>query len=128
VGASQAEITRAVPLRLGTAAVAADPVDGETLPHWVMSPWTTTGLQTTGLAIGLKAPAVNPATAVAAGFSVVLWIWNPLTGAWFACATAVIPYGQPFGTFDFNASGIYLQIAAASVAAAGDVDVHAWEQ
>lgn len=128
MGASQAELNRGVPLRLGTAAIAADPVDGTTVPHMIMSPLTVTGLQTTGLFLGLKAPTVNPATAVAAGFAVVVWIQNPLTGAWFACSSASIPYGQPWGTFDFNASNLYFQVTAASVAVAGDIDFHAWEQ
>jgi hypothetical protein len=128
VSATQAKINRAVPLRLGTAAIAADPVDGTTAPHMIMSPFTSTGMMTTGLALGLKAPTASSATAIAAGFTVSIWIQNPLTGAWFACASAVIPYGQPWGTFDFNASNVYFQVAAASVSVAGDIDFHAWEQ
>jgi hypothetical protein len=128
MGATQAKINRAVPLRLGTAAIAADPVDGTTPPHMIMSPFTSTGMMTTGLAVGLKAPSAAAATAIAAGFTLVIWIQNPLTGAWFACTPAVIPFGQPWGTFDFNASNLYFQVAAASVAVAGDVDIHAWEQ
>jgi hypothetical protein len=128
VSASQAEIGRGVPLRLGTAAIAADPVDGTTVPHMIMSRTTPTSLETTGLFLGLKAPTVNPATAIAAGFTVSVWLQNPITGAWFACASAAIAYGQAFGTFDFDASNLYFQVAAASVAVGGDIDFHCWEQ
>lgn len=124
----QASINRAPPQRLATAAIAAAPTDGTTLPHRIMSATTATGLQTTGLAIGLKAPSVGSATAVAAGFSVVVWILNPVTLAWFSCLAASIPYGECWVTFDFNASAIFYQVTAASVAGAGDIDFHVWEQ
>lgn len=127
--ASQAQLNRARPLRLTTAAIAAAPTDGTTDPVRIMSPRTPTGLRTTGLALGLKAPTnVTAATAVAAGFGVVLWLFNPITKAWFSCSTASINYGEAWVTFDFNASGIYIQVTAATVAVAGSIDFHPWEQ
>jgi hypothetical protein len=128
VAIRQALLNRAAPLRLTTAGIAAAPTDGTTLPHMQMSAQTPTGMTTTGLALGLKAPTVGSATAVAGGFTVSVWLVNPVTLAWFASASAVIDFSQVFVTFDFNASGVYFQVAAASVAVAGSIDFHAWEQ
>lgn len=124
----QALLNRAPPQRLGTAAIAAAPTDGTTLPHRQMSPVTPTGMTTTGLAIGLKAPSAGSATAIAAGFTVSLWLLNPVTLAWFSSSSASLNYGEAWVTFDFNASGLYYQVAAASVAVAGNIDFHVWEQ
>ena len=126
--ASQAELNRAPIQRLGTAAIAAAPTDGTTIPHRIMAPWTTTGHKTTGFAIGLKAPAAGSAVAVAAGFSVIVWIYNPVARSWFACDPVSVDYNEAFVTFDFNASGLYFQIAATSVFTAGNIDFHCWEQ
>jgi hypothetical protein len=125
--ATQALLSRGPILRLGTAATAAAPVDGVTLPHYTMSPTTPTGLQTTGLALGLKAPTVSPA-ATGSAFSIILWILNPVTRAWFAAAAASIAFDEAFISFDFNACALYFQIEAASVSGAGDIDLHLWEQ
>jgi hypothetical protein len=124
----QGELNRAAILRLDTAVVAAAPTDGVATVHRTMSPRTPTNHRTTGLAIGLKAPTSGAAVAVAAGFSVVVWILNPVTAAWFACAAAAIKYGEAWVSFDFNASAIYLQIEAASVATPGLIDLHIWGQ
>lgn len=124
----QALVNRARIFRLGTAAIASAPTDGTTQPHYAMFSVTQTGLATTGLAVGLKAPTVNPATAISAGFTVTLWLLNPVTLAWFSSASSSIPFGQAWVTFDFNASFLFFQIAAASVSVAGDVDFHVWEQ
>jgi hypothetical protein len=128
MAASQAELNRAPIQRLATTAIAAAPTDGTTLPHRIMSPRTVTLHKTTGFALGLKAPSSGSATAVAAGFSVVIWIYNPVSRAWFACAATDIGYNQAFVTFDFNASGLYFQVAAASVTLDGNIDFHCWEQ
>jgi hypothetical protein len=121
-------LNRAPPQRLSTGAIAAAPTDGTTLPHRQMSAVTPTGMTTTGLAIGLEAPTVGAATAIAGGFTVTIWLLNPVTLAWFSSSSAAIGFGEAFCTFDFNASGIYYQVAAASVAAAGLIDFHVWEQ
>jgi hypothetical protein len=123
--ATQALLSRGSILRLGTVASAAAPVDGVTLPHYTMSPMTPTGLLTTGLAIGLKAPAAG---AAAGTFSIVAWILNPVTRAWFAFAAAALDYNEALVSFDVNACALYFQIEAASVTTPGDVDLHLWEQ
>lgn len=128
MAASQSKLNRAKILRLATTNIASAPLDASNGPTYKMSPQTPTGLTTTGLALGLKAPNASPATAVAAGFSVVVWVINPVTLAWFSNSTAVIPFGQLFVTFDFNASGLYFQVLAASVAVDGNIDFHLWEQ
>lgn len=122
----QADVSRGRVLRLSTAAVTAAPTDGTTDPAMVMSSRTPTGLETTGLWIGLKAPTAGSATAGAGGFTVTVYVRNPTTGAWFSCSSTSMAYGQAFVTFDFNASELYFQIT--NVAVAGNVDVHVWEQ
>ncbi len=124
----QAKINRGKPLLLATASIAAAPTDGTTQPHLKMSPKSPTGLSTTGFFLGLKAPGSGAATAIAAGFSLVVWVVNPVGLRWFSTSTTVISYNQAFVTFDFNPSGLYFQITAASVAGAGNVYVHTWEQ
>lgn len=126
--ALQPEIIRGRIARLTTGNVAAAPADGVTQPALTLGPKTSTGLETTGFALGLKAPTAGAATAIAAGFSVVVWYANPVTLAWFAGASTSIPYDQLFTTFDVDAAAIYFQIAAASVSVAGDVDFHIFEQ
>jgi len=126
--ATQAALVRARPFRLTTTNINAAPVDGTTQAHFVMAPLSTTGLQTTGVMLGLKAPTVNPATAVAAGFSVIMWILNPVTRAWFAASAVSVPYNTAFVTFDLDASALYFQIDVASVSVAGDIDFHVSEQ
>lgn len=128
MAAQQASLTRARPLRLGTAAIAAAPVDGTTAPQREMSAINANGFPTTGLGLGLKAPTVGAAVPIAAGFSVVIWLYNPLTAMWFASSAAAIGFDQAWVTFDFNASALYFQILVASVSVAGDVDFHPWEQ
>lgn len=126
--AQQSLIQRSPIYRLSTAAIAAAPTDGTTQPHVIMSPETPTGLQTTGLELGLKAPSAGAAVAVAAGFSVVCWVWNPLNGSWFSMAAVDVPYGQLFVSFDLDAHALYFQVTAASVATPGDIDFHVAEQ
>jgi len=130
VAATQAALTRARPFRLSTATIAAAPTDGSagTAAHIILSPVTTTGLETTGIFLGLKAPSSGSATAVAAGFTVIPWFLNPVTFAWFAGASAAIAYNQAFTTFDIDAVGIYFQIDAASVSVNGNIDFHVAEQ
>jgi hypothetical protein len=124
----QAELSRAAILRLATADIAAAPTDGVASIHRTMSPRTPTGQRTTGLAVGIKAPTVGAAVAVAGGFSLVAWVFNPVTSAWFACSAASIAFNEFWVSFDFNASSLYLQVEAASVATPGLLDFHLWEQ
>jgi hypothetical protein len=130
MSASQAQLNRGRILRLATANIAAAPTDGVagTSPHYRMSAQTPTELQTTGLFLGLKAPTSGSATAIAAGFSVVVYLLNPVTRAWFSTSTTSVVYGAAFVTFDFNASSLYFQVTAGSVSVAGDIDFHLWEQ
>jgi hypothetical protein len=125
--ATQALLSRGRIVRLTTAAAAAAPVDGVTAPHFTMSPITATGLQTTGLALGLKAPTVG-AAASTGSFSIIAWIMNPLTMSWFAFAAEDIDFSQGFVSFDIDAAALYFQIVASSVGTPGSVDLHLWEQ
>jgi hypothetical protein len=124
--ATQALLSRGTIVRLDTGVIAAAPVDGVTLPHYTMSPTTSTGQRTTGLALGIKAPTVG--AAVSAAFTVVLWIQNPVTRAWFSAAAEDIAYDEAFGSFDFNAAALYFQVDVASVTTPGLIDLHLWEQ
>ena len=134
MAASQSLLNRGPFARLGTAAIAAAPTDGTisaagTAPHRILGPQGPTGLQCTGFFLGLKAPSVSAAAAAtAAGFSVIVWVLNPLTNAWFSFEAVSIAYSQAFVSFDVNASSLYYQIEAASVLTPGDIDFHAWEQ
>ncbi len=104
------------------------PTDGTTAPDLVMSPVTPTGLKTTGLSFGFKAPtAGTPAAAVApaGGFTVVVWVRNPVTRAWFSCSSITVDYGQLFGTFDLDACELYFQISGQT--SDGGIDLHAME-
>jgi len=127
---SQAELGRGRPVRLATANVAAAPTDGVDATHLIMSPRTPTQMLSTGVFLGLKAPTdVTAATAVAAGFTLTVWVANPVTFAWFAMqAITGLAYSQAYVTFDLDASCLYFQIAAATVSVAGSIDFHVWEQ
>jgi hypothetical protein len=125
---AQSNLTRLKIFRIATATNAAAPVDGTTQPTITLSPLAPTGLATTGILMGLKAPTTSPATPVAAGFSVVPWIRNPMTGDWFAGDTVSMPYGAAFSSFDFDACDLYFQFLAAGTAADGNVEIHISEQ
>lgn len=128
---AQVKVNRQRIFRWLAANIAAAPTDGaqNTNGQYNMSPKTTTGLITTGILLGLKAPTnVTAATAVAAGFSVIMWVLNPVTLAWFAATPVSVPYNQAFTTFDLDASTLYFQVDPASVSVAGSIDFHLTEQ
>lgn len=123
----QADINRGIPFRIATANVGAQPTDGVTLPHVVMSPVGATSLLTTGILFGFKAPTDGTsATAGAGGFTVVIWVANATLLAWFSSSSVSVSFDQAFSTFDFNASALFFQVTNVNVA--GNIDVHLIEQ
>lgn len=131
MGAKQAKISRGRPLMLNTANIDGEPDNGYEspadalplqLPHHVMSPRVLPGFPTTGLIIGLTQPsgAIVPATAVAAGFELVVWLGNPTGWFWHRCDAVTLDY-RDAAIYCFDAFPIYLQIVPASVAVPGDI-------
>lgn len=132
----QAQISRGRPLVLATGDIAAEPTDGltsgtgatpVTAPHHVMSPRASVGMKTTGIVIGLKIPALSTAAPVAAGFELFLWVANPVTWSWFRTTPVRLQDRDATVTYDINAFPVYIQISAASVAAAGNLEFHFME-
>ena len=123
----QAKLSRGRPIKLGTAATANAPT-ANTEPHVRMSPKAPVGLETTGFFFGLVQPAVGGATPIAAGFTITVWVRNPVTKHWFAFQSQSVGYNQAWVTFDVDAAELYFQIAAASVSGAGNVYLEIWEQ
>jgi hypothetical protein len=96
-------------------------------PTFVMSPETPTGQQTTGFLIFLKEPTTGTAAVpTAGGFTVTIWVRNPITYSWAAGAPVVMDYDQAFVTGDLDASEIYVQITGATTQ--GTILVHFAEQ
>lgn len=126
--ADQPAITTGRQFKINTATNAAAPVKGTTTPTLQCSPEAGVGLKTTGLAFGLVAPAVGGATPNSGGFSLIWWIQNPATGNWFSMAAQTVDFNQAFVSFDFDASTLYLQVDATSVAANGSILLEAMEQ
>jgi hypothetical protein len=107
----------------GTATVSG----GGAEPTFVMSPETPTGQQTTGFLIFLKEPTTGTAAVpTSGGFTVTIWVRNPITYSWAAGASVVMDYDQAFVTGDLDASEIYVQIQGATTQ--GTILVHFAEQ
>ena len=125
---TQTDLSTGRAIRRSTAAAAAAPTDKVTTPDYVMSPNVAVGLKTTGLLLLLKAPSAGAAVPVAGGFSLILWLQNPVTGSWGAASPITIDFGQWFVTFDFDAAALYFQIDATSVGTPGNVYIEVMEQ
>lgn len=111
-----------------TTTAAAAPTNNSTLPLFRGSPEAGPGLTTTGMIFGLTPPGAGGATPTAGGFSLIWWIQNPATGNWFAMAAQLVDYREAFVSFDFDASALYLQIDAGTVAVNGNILLEAMEQ
>lgn len=127
---AQAEISGGRLFRVGTVGHAAAPVDGDagTAPDFTASPETRLGIKTTGLRLILKSPSAGGATAVGAGFTVTAWIRDPVCNVWGSGASVAMHYNEAWVCYDIDASEMYFQIAAASVAADGNIDFCVAEQ
>lgn len=126
--ADQPRISTGRQFLIDTAVNAAAPTNGITLPTFRCSPEAGPGLTTTGLVFGLTQPGAGGATPNAGGFSLIWWIQNPATGNWFSMAAQLVDYRQAFVSFDFDASALYLQIDAATVAVNGNILLEPMEQ
>jgi hypothetical protein len=104
----------------------AAPFDGVigTSPDFQMSPYTISKLSTTGLALMLG--AAGTAVAGAGGFSVTVWVRDPVTFTWAAFATVSIDRRQLFVSYDIDADEIWFQIG--NVAADGTLNIGIAEQ
>lgn len=116
-------------VRITTAAHAAAPTDGSagTAPDYVSSALTPDGQPVASVAVLLKSPtapaAVTAATALAGGFTVTVWMRNPITRQWGATASFSAAYDQWFTTGDFRGGELFFQIANVNVAGSLDVNV-----
>jgi len=111
------------------ARIAAPPTGG--LPDFTMSPVAVSKMPTTGLALMLQAPTsagVIAATPNAGGFGFFVWVRDPATGLWASFAEVTIAYQQLFVTFDIDASDLFFQLDAATVAVAGFIYIGIAEQ
>jgi hypothetical protein len=95
-------------------------------PDMATSPMRADGLApTTGLAIAIHKPlaAVHGTTGLepttAAGFTLTVWVRDPVTRWWAKTTPFSIPYGQWFRTFDLNGGDLYFQFDVSTFAAAG---------
>lgn len=103
-------------------------------PHYTLSPEGPLG-QTLGFALGLSSP--NDATtgthdqpaavAAAGGFTVTVWVLNPIGNCWFSMPTVSINYRELWETWDVGPCGLYFQVGAASVATPGTIYFHVME-
>lgn len=100
-------------------------------PHLTMSPVTSTGLQTMGAQFAIHLPLGGVKTAaipVATGFVVTVWVRNSINYTWKKMAPVTFAVGGVadndvmFITEDLDASELYFQVAAASVAVDGFID------
>jgi len=118
-------------IRITTAGHAAAPTDGSagTAPDYVSSPATPDGEPTDAIMVALKSPtapaATTPATALSGGFTVTVWMRNPVTRQWGSTAAFSAAYDQWFVTGDIRGGELYFQIA--NVNAAGSIDINILE-
>ncbi len=124
----QADKSSGKATRITTAANAGEP-DETTVPSMTLGPQAGAGLSTTGLVFSLQRPAtVTAAEPNTGGFGVTIWIRNPVTLSWASGETNTVDYRQAFDCFEFNASDLYFQIAAATVGTPGAIIVESMEQ
>lgn len=99
-----------------------------TAPDFRLSPFTVSKMPTTGIGLMLQSPQLNPATAVAAGFTVRVWLRDPATKRWASFDDVSIAYQQLFVTFDIDAGELFFQFVAAGTAVDGNIDIGVAEQ
>lgn len=118
--------------RIGTAAAATAPTNGVTEPHYTLSNRTPWGAYTTGFLWSLHLPTAGPnaaATPGAGGFSVTVWVRNPVTRRWTNYSEITgVDEREAVVTYDTGPTELFFQIAAGSVAGNGDLDVEILEQ
>lgn len=122
----QADETAFRMLRVNTATDhTAAPTDGApgtgTDPDFILSPSAPGGVATGGFATFLAAAA----TAGAGGFSVTVWVRDPVSYRWSAFQAVSMNTRELFMTWDVPASELYFQIGNISVN--GTVDIHVAE-
>jgi len=118
--------------------VSSDGGAGATEPDIVTSPLRADGqAPCTGFMLMLKSvgglvlgfPALVPATA--AGFTMTIWVRNPVTRQWGKTASFSILYDTWMRSFDFNGGDLYFQVDVASTTLAanafGFMDIHVVE-
>jgi len=128
---TQARISRGGVVTRNTTAGASSlrnaPTDGSgvvrgTVPDYVLSPVTAPGLPTRGFLLVINQPttfALAPAIPIAAGFTVVVWVRNPLTYRWSPLPSFVAAVGELWSNTDLDPCELYFQVAAASIASDG---------
>lgn len=122
------EITSAARLvRVQTATHLVAPVDGTTVPDVVTSPVNVAGAPTSGLQLMIKAPTFGTAaTFTGAGFTVTVYVRNPVTKQWGSTAAFTMAFGEWWATGDFEGGELFFLLGAVNVA--GGIDFHVLEQ
>ena len=124
----QAELSGSRTIRIGTASHASAPTDGAlgTVPDMTLSTMSPGG-PTLGFLLQLRAPSSGAAVAGGGGFTVTVWVRDPVLRQWGSFeATTGVDFGELYTTADIDASELYFQIA--NVGTPGDVDVKISEQ
>lgn len=115
--------------RIGTGSITRQSAPGVGLePDFTMTPFTVSKMATTGLLLQLQQPAVDPATPVAGGFEITVWVRDPATLRWASFDTLTIDYKQLFVTYDIDASDLWFQVQGIDVGGDGDIDFGIAEQ
>lgn len=130
MGLSQADQTRFRWVRISTASITRQSAPGVgLLPDIIMTPYTVSKMATTGLLLQLQAPASStPAVPVAGGFTITVWLLDPVTGRWSAFDDIVIDYKELFVSFDIDASQLWFQVTGIALGGDGDIDFGIAEQ
>jgi hypothetical protein len=78
------------------------------------------GLPTTGFLFSMFNVAGGGATAGAGGFTITLWVWNPIAQRWFSfAAKTLVNYDELYETYDID-GGALIFVQVANVAVAGE--------